>query len=288
MTIAVVVAAAWVAGAVVSATTATIDPAGTEVALRVRLGQRVDRWQIAVHDGDTPGVVRVELQQGPSQTISRTVQLRGTTIEDRSRELAVALALVIEQESPGVASPPRTDPPPRSRVESAAPVAPTGWLAVAGRVAMGRPPDPDGGLGLRGGVTWGREFVQPLAVLGWTHAQRDGLRIDGVRFGVGVAAGAPFARGAFWAGGSVVPQFAWATARDRTRTSGASSTTEVAALLQARWPAWLLGLRLGAEVTAPPLRAIGERGRLRLGTLRFLVGLELGFRMAEGPKRRRG
>lgn len=279
MTIAVV-AAALVAGAVVSSTSATIDPIATETALRVRLGQRVLRWRITVADGDAPGSVAVELREGPAAPIRRNLRLRGRTSEERSRELASALALVIEQSAGAVE-------PAAPAVET--PASPTraplsGWLALSGRVGVGRPPDPDGGLGLRAGTTWGGELLQPLATIGWTHAQRGNLRIDGVRVGLGLAIGSPLAGGALWLGGSVVPQLAWTVARDRSSTSGVSSTTELAGLLQWRGPSWLVGLRIGAELTGPPLRAIGEHGDVRLGVLRFVAGLDVGLRL---PGRRR-
>jgi hypothetical protein len=103
--------------------------------------------------------------------------------------------------------------------------------------------------------------------------------LDGVRFGAGVAVGHDLPGTPLWLGGAVVPHAIVAFARHTARDRGWSSGTELAALLQVR-ARWFFGaLRVGAEVTEPPLRARGTNARLRWGHVRLLVGLELGLRL---------
>ncbi|MFO0634847.1 MAG: hypothetical protein U0168_18545 [Nannocystaceae bacterium] len=142
-------------------------------------------------------------------------------------------------------------------------------------MAAGRPAHVTGGPSVRGGVAW--RHVQVLGSLATVHARRGDLAIDGFRLGAGAAFGAPLGR--WWLGGDVVPHLQWLVARDRGRDRGVSSVTELAGLATVEHRGLMVALRAGVELTAPPVRAAGEGDALRLGTLRFLAGVELGLRL---------
>lgn len=281
MPIPFVLASALALGSLESSTSA-VDADATAAALRIRVGERASRWTIAVARGEGAQQVHVRLRRGGERELVHAFDLQGATTEERSRELAAALALVIEQHEAeaGEAVPGSTDAHDEPRVP------PQGWLALGGRVSAGRPADAEGGLTLRAGATWGRAIVQPLALLGTIHARRDTLHVDGVRIGAGVALGHALPGTPLWLGGSVVPQAAWTLARGRGRASGWSSATELAVLAQLRAGAVLAALRLGIELAAPPLRASDRGTELRFGVVRFVFGLEIGVLLPPRARRR--
>lgn len=264
----------------VTSTSERFDPAATAAALEVRLGRRADDWDITVADEleGTDAVVQLRSKKGDD--VVRTFVVTGESTEDRSRELAAALALVIEEYLPPETVEPPPKPPPKPQPPPPPPrKRPEGWLAVGGRVGLGRPIDLDAGPSLRGGALWGRRIVQPLASVAWSRSQERGLTLDGIRFGAGVALGADLPGTPLWLGGAVVPHAVLAFARDTDRDRGWSSATELSALLQVRARWFYGGLRVGAEITEPPLRAQGTDASLRWGHVRLLVGLELGLRL---------
>src|SRR4051812_31152579 len=71
-----------------------------------------------------------------------------------------------------------------------------GWIGAGGRNAFGltSPLDPDFGAELIGGAWLLGEHLQPLAKLGWSRGFGDGLSIDALRIGMGLAGGAALAR----------------------------------------------------------------------------------------------
>jgi hypothetical protein len=140
-------------------------------------------------------------------------------------------------------------------------------------------PDPDFGANVRGGTWLVREIVQPLVDVGWSRSVDGSLVLDGVRFGAGAAFGSPLARRRLWAGASVLPRAAWTRAADRRAVSKWRSSTELAGLLQIRGRWWMIGVRVGADLTFPPVRARGHDrdDTVRWGPVRFVSGLDLAF-----------
>lgn len=248
----------------------SIDGEAVRSALEMRAGDEAQAWDLEIDDGTATGEVRVRLRRDDAH-IDRTFVLAGEDTDGRSRELAAALALVIEQHAE--AHPAHVTA--RDRKPPSKGMPPQGWLTLGGRVAAGAPADPDGGATLRGGVLWGRRHVQPIAQLATVHARANELRIDGVRAGVGVAGGA--ALGAWWVGGAAIPQLSWLRARDRRTVDDLGLVTEITALAQWRGRGALVGMRLGVDVATPPVRARGASDHLRLGIVRFVAGIEVGF-----------
>ena len=218
------------------------------------------------------------MRHDAGRELDRSFELHGETVEERSRELAAALALVIEQHATDTSPPPPREPPPKPPPKPPqGPAPPEGWLAVGGRTSVGSPADPEGGVTLRGGATWGRRILQPIATIGSSHARRESLRVDGLRVGAGLALGAPIPRSPVWIGGAAVPQVAWTVARGRGRATGWTSVTELGALVQLRLRGVLLvGLRVGVELAAPPLIRAQRRRPPALRNRAVRRGLELG------------
>jgi hypothetical protein len=137
-------------------------------------------------------------------------------------------------------------------------------------------PDPDYGATLRGGAWLVRDHLQPIAELGWARSGAGDLNMDGVRFGAGLAAGTSVANARLWLGAGVLPRAMWVRASDRSAPSTWSSSTELAAVGQVRLRRIMLGLRVGVDLTLPPIVSQGVQDRLRWGPARFVVGLEVG------------
>lgn len=265
-----------------------IDPAATEAGLRSRVA-RLDDWQVQVRDSTTPGEVDVVLRSRDGRSQRRRIALDGTTPEDRSRELAASLALLIEQWDDPPAAPPKdppangashpspttpaSPPPDKPAQPPPVPTKPRGWLGVGPRLELGRSLV-EGGLDVQGGAWLLREHLQPLASLGWSVAARDGLSLNSFRLGLGLAAGAPLRDGRLWLGAHALAHGSVTLAHDaRSATTGASST-ELGGLLQLRWPRWMIGLRSGVDLVLPPLRARGDHARLTRGPAQFVLGVQ--------------
>lgn len=262
-----------------------IDATAVEKALAIRAGERAGAWSIVI-EPVTDAEVRVQLRNTQGLELVRSYALVGTTLEERSRELGATLALVLEQHADVEPEPttPRPGDGKRAEVEKPPKAPPLGWIAAGGRVALGKPTDLDAGATLRGGLTWGREILQPLVHVASVHARSGSLRLDGVRIGLGLAAGLPLRK--WWFGAAVVPQLAWARARDRRAVDGFAWATEVTALIQWRGTRGLhLGARLGTDISAPPFHVTGQADELRLGPVRFVAGLEVGLRLPPGRHR---
>ena len=76
-----------------------IDPRATTQGLHARVST-LDDWSITVHDAPTTSperAVEVWLRAPDGGEHRRRLPLAGTTVEDRSRELAASLALLIKQ-----------------------------------------------------------------------------------------------------------------------------------------------------------------------------------------------
>ncbi|HEY0134690.1 MAG TPA: hypothetical protein VGB85_11435, partial [Nannocystis sp.] len=273
----------------------SIDPVATATGLHARVGP-LDDWTIRVEDGAAPASVQMTLRSPDGRQQQRSVALTGTTNEDRSRELAASLALVIEQwddppppdvevlppaneppqKDPPQKDPPQKDPgpPPPAAAEPAAPV--RGWLGLGPRLGVGRALV-EGGLDLQGGAWLAREHVQPLASLGWSATARDGLSLHTLRIGAGLAIGAPVLTGRLWIGGHALTHAAWTRVHDAHTASVWSNSTEVGGLLQVRGGRWIAGVRTGVELYLPQLRAHGSLARIDRGPALWFIGLNFGF-----------
>lgn len=253
----------------VTSRAAAIDAEAVRTALEVRSAE-ARAWDLEIEDGGATGEVRVVLTRG-DERIRRSFVLAAEDEAGRSRELAAALALVIEQHA---AERPAKRVK-RDRARPGEPAPPEGWIAFGGRFGAGSPADPDGGATVRGGASWGRRIVQPIAQLATVHARAGNLQLDGFRTGVGVALGRAF--GPWWVGGAAIPQLSWLRARDRVARDDVGLFTEITALAQWRRERLLAALRLGLDLATPPVRARGTHDHLRLGAVRFVLGVEVGF-----------
>jgi hypothetical protein len=257
---------------------AAVDPAATEAGLRTRTGDALDQVAIEVSDAQEPGAVDVRLRGRDGSVTERRIALMGDTLEERSRELAAGLALLLESEDEP--PPPPVEPPPKP--PEPPPVAPRprvrGWLGLGPRVELGPGVLFEGGGDLMAGVWLAREHVQPLLSAGFTAASQDNISLMQTRFGAGLAVGAPVgARRRIWLGGHVLGHALWARAHEiRTATLWLSST-EVGGLVQYRGSRFFLGLRTGVDLTLPPLAVRGTRARIQRGPARWIVGLVIGI-----------
>jgi hypothetical protein len=130
-----------------------------------------------------------------------------------------------------------------------------------------------------------RDILQPTLSVGWSRSARNGIVLDGIRVGAGLAVGAPLGKRKIpWLGLSLVPHALWTRAADRTARSAWAASLEPAVLLQVRPPPGVVvGFRLGVEVISPQIRVIGENAALRWGAVRLLAGLEIGLRLPPRP-----
>ena len=145
-------------------------------------------------------------------------------------------------------------------------------------------PDADPGAGLAGGVWLDRWHLQPVVQVGWGRTSREGVTLDGVRFGGGLMAGAALVDGRLWAGGGVVAHAIWARAAAQERAAGWGSVTELSGLVQYRGRWWTVGARLGVDLFGPSLRAIGDDATLQWARLRPAAALLVGIRFPPTPK----
>lgn len=256
-----------------------IDPKATAHGLHARVGGLAG-WSIDVRDAGVADRLEVALRSPDGRTQTRWLTLVNTTAEDRSRELAASLAILIEQwddppepePEPVAPQQPRAQPTPRPRPAPEPPV--RGWLGVGPRAELGR--SPFGGVDLLGGVWLVREHLQPLVSVGWAATAQEGVSLHTIRFGAGLAAGAPLARGRLWLGAHALVHGLWARAHDaRTQTLWTGSG-EAGGTLQVRGRRWLVGVRTGVDVHLPPLRVRGDLARLRQGPVHWVVGLSFG------------
>jgi len=243
-----------------------IDPAATAAGLRARAGPRLDGWTITVRDTSTTNEVEAVLRSPAGEERRRRLTLSGASADDRSRELAASLALLVEEDDPGSDPEPPPKPPPAK---------PRGWLGLGPRLEVGIPPS--GGLDLTGGAWLARDHVQPLANLAWASTASHGLRLHSLRIGAGVAAGAPLAAGKIWLGGHVLLHAQWVQARDAAVASAWTAATEVGGLLQVRWSRVVLAARTGVDLNFPPLTLQGTAAQISRGPAAWLLALNFGF-----------
>lgn len=251
-------------------TTAAVDPTATAAGLRARTGPRLDGWTVTVRDAAVAGEVDAVLVAPDGHREERRLVLTGATADDRSRELAASLALLVEEHDLPPAGPPTsTEPPPKP------PAKIRGWLGAGPRLEVGIPPS--GGLDIAGGAWLLRDHLQPLGDLAYTTTASHGLRMHTLRFGGGLAAGGPLAAGRIWLGGHVLLHAQWVQARDARVASAWTAATEIGGLVQARWTRLVLGARTGVDLVFPPLALQGAAARLTRGPAAWLLVLHVGF-----------
>ncbi len=247
-----------------------LDAEALHHGIELRLGSRAEGWRIHIETIDLDHV-RARLVSPDGEVRVRTLTLTGQTPEDRSRELAATLALLMEDA--GTDEPPETT---RAPTPDPTPPPTRGWIALTGHVGFGRDLAVTGGAGLRGGAWLLREHLQPLAEIDWMHAGRGRLTIDGVRFGAGLAGGTALATGRVWLGAGALARAVWAAARAEGRGAAWTSSTFVGPIAQVRIRRLVIGARVGVDLTLPPLRFEGNRDVLRWGLVRMAAGLSVG------------
>lgn len=275
--------AAWLALAPAEAnsldvTSDGLDPAAVELGLRARVGDAVDTCSIEVtRTGETE--YRVVLRRPKARADRRTLILVGATDEDRSRELAATLAVILD-EAGGTPSDP-SDPgdpadPSKPGVPAPGPLA-LGFVAIDGQLALGPPRhlDPSLGLGLTGGAWLLGDHLQPRARVAWQHGWTGPLEVHQVQVGVGLAAGVPIRQ--FWVGGLMLPTAEWTLARQVRSSSTWRGGGELSVLAQYRRRHLVAGVRTGVDLGFPAARVPGTREVVRWGHVRWLLAIELGF-----------
>jgi hypothetical protein len=265
-----------------------IDGEAIDVGLRARVGAVVDEWAITVEAVDEQNY-RVELLGPDGVMQTHEVTLDGQTDEDRSRELASTIALLIgsrPREEPGAgepsssedphgsSTPPTTDEPDPLPVKDV-----TGLLLLEGHLGLGPPRhlDTDLGLGLAGGAWIVREHLQPRVAVRWSHSWAGDVRMHQLSGRLGLAAGAPLGR--FWLGVLAMPAVEWTHAQQIRTASAWSAGGEASLLGQVRHGPMIVGLRAGIETSFSALRAIGTNDVIRWGHVRALLVLEIGLRL---------
>jgi len=276
-----------------------IDREKTLQGLRARIGDDVDRWTIEIEERSGMRVfVRVSGEEGSRS--ERSLELRGETSEERSRELATALALVIDEihESDVEAQPvtsssvePEPEPSepaaePAERAERASTPSIRAWFTVGPRVGVGRPArsDSDVGADLFAGMELLRGHLQPLFVVGVTGASRAELEVVYVHLGAGLAGGRGLLKERLWVGGGVIPRAMWLRLQEGERRAqiwnGAASVLGIGHYrMQLKGRLELqVSLRVGVDVALPDLVLTGSSAQLTRGDVRALMAGSLGLR----------
>lgn len=257
-----------------------IDAAKLDAGLRARVGDEVDAWQIEIRATELRGTYEVTLLgPGRSEPEHRQVNLVGQTDEDRSRELASMLAVIIDLEpdeadgEPELEPEPQPDPVPESKPF----IVPRATISLEGHVGMGPPrePDTDAGLGLGVGAWLLDDHLQPRVRATWSRSQGQDLRVDGLSIGAGLAGGVSL--GHWWLGALALPVFKWTRGESVRPATVVGGGGELTALVQYRRPWLVVGLRTGVETTFRPLRIRGNNDVIAWGPLRWLLVLEVGL-----------
>ena len=245
-----------------------LDAAALEAGLRARVGDELEQWSIRVEREDA-NRYRVELRRPGMRPDVRTVTLEGPSDEDRSRELAATLAVILD-EAPRVEPGPGPEPEPPLEL-------PIGFMVLEGHASLGPPRDPDAsfGLALGGGAWLLRDHLQPRVRVGWSHSWAGPLDVHQVHAGLGLAGGLAVDR--FWFGALVLPAVKWTYARQVTSSSTWFGGGEVSLIAQYRRRHFVVGLRTGIETTFPAVRVPGTREVIRWGHVRWLGVLEFGW-----------
>ncbi|WAS95916.1 hypothetical protein [Nannocystis punicea] len=251
--------------------TDAVDHRLTETGLRARVGDDLDAWTISVRPGSTADALEVRLRGPDGATRTRRLVLTGATREDRSRELAASLTLLMDEApSPPRGGKPATPPPPARRPPY------SGWLGLGPRVEAG-PKLVEGGIDVMGGAWLLREHLQPIASLGLGGAAPEDVSLFHLRFGGGLAAGAPLFDRRIWLGGHVLAHALRSRLRERDHFRvDWTSSTEIGATLQYRGRRLFLGARTGVDLVLPARPVPGHGARIRRGPAQWMLGLVVG------------
>jgi hypothetical protein len=265
---------------------AQIDGQRAAAGLRARVGADLDAWTIRVDDHG-PSQLAVTLTRDDGRVIERTLRLTASDIDERSRELAAALAVLIDAaDAPDEAA--NDADTSAHHVDTAAPTPAKSvrpWIGAGPHLGVGRlrAPSAEIGLSLLAGVGLFNDHLHPL--LGVTYSVAPIVDAHLVRIGVGLAAGAPLRgrkRERLWFGGGALPQALWLGFGPRgPATSIWSGAGQLFAIARLRAPSrpgrpdLQVMLRSGADLTLPPLRIHGESTVLR-GSARWFGAIELG------------
>jgi hypothetical protein len=246
-----------------------LDAAALELGLRARVGDELDDWTVRIEAGEGGRYQLMLRGPGDARAERRTVELNGRTDEDRSRELASTLALIIEAVMHEPSDPGQSD--------ASASTPARGFVVVEGHVGLGPPRalDPELGVGLGAGAWLLGEHLQPRVRVRWAHGWAGELDVHQLGAGLGLAAGAPVGR--LWLGALAMPAFKWTRAQQVRASSAWAGGGELSALAQLRFEHVLLGVRTGVETTFPALRASGTQDVIRWGHLRWLLVFEIGI-----------
>ena len=253
-----------------------VDVDAAREGIVVRAGERADDWTIEVGPPtDDRAVVTLTAPDG--WVMDREVTLDGEDPEARARQLAASAVVVIENYEPRTEPEPQPEPPPPPPPEPAK--GPAGWVSAGGRLSTG----PSGRADVAPGVTLGggmwllREHVAPFVGLGWRRSSSAELTVDGVAARAGVLFGLPLARDHLWVGGGIGAGALGGFARDSRSASGWAAHVVAPAVVQLRAGVFFAQLDVGAELTLPPLRFVGNADSVRWGHLRAAIGLHVGF-----------
>lgn len=259
---------------------ATIDREALVRGLELRVGERWHALTIEVRDGEQPAELQILLRDEAGRVHTRALALTTATVDERSRELATALALLVEQLE--TVTPPPPEPPPTP--PGPAPPAPpelTGWIGVGPRGALnaGRPADPELGLHLAGGLWLLHDHLQPVVELAWARGGAGSLTVDAVRAGGGLLAGAGWARRRLWGGAGALMRAQWSQARAERTIDGWWASPAILAVVQYRGRIVMLGLWAGVDLLFPPLVARSNVQRVRWSSVRPMMALQVGVRL---------
>ncbi|PCC75364.1 hypothetical protein SAMN02745121_03910 [Nannocystis exedens] len=287
---------AVLAAAPIEVGTDLVDAGRLEAGLRARIGPTLDDWKITVTPTGQAGQVHVSIALRDGQRFGQAVQFAGKTVEDRTRELAASVALLIEvypqhQASPldGSTSPPASgssagqEQPPRQpgpgEPAPAKPLRPAlrGWLGLGPRIELGSGLRFEAGVDLMGGLWLARDHVQPILSLNFSGGARHGISVLHGRFGAGAAFGAPLGPGdRLWLGAHLLAHALYIHAAEKATDATWLSSTEIGGLLQYRGRRLFLGLRTGIDLTLPAVSIRGTRGVVRREIPRWCFGLMVG------------
>jgi hypothetical protein len=285
---------AVLAAAPIEVGTDLVDAVKLEAGLRARVGPALDDWSIVVRPGNLADQVQVTITRRDGQGLAQAVRFQGHTVEDRTRELAASIPLLMEaypQPPPPSESPPQPPlgPPPDQQplppqaeppgTPGPEPTGPAlrGWLGLGPRIELGSGLRYDAGLDLMGGLWLAREHVQPILSLGFSGGARHGISVLHGRFGAGAAFGAPLgARDRLWLGAHVLAHALYIHAAEAATDATWLSSTEVGGLLQYRGRRLFLGVRTGVDLTLPAVSIRGTRGVVRREIPRWCFGLMFG------------
>lgn len=284
---------AVLAAAPIEVGTDLVDAGKLESGLRARIGPELDDWQVRITPTGLAGQVQVSIARRDGQSFGQTVQFAGKTVEDRTRELAAGIALLIEvypQQPPPPAAdatqppttsgqehlPPLPEPPEQPPAAQPRPAL-RGWLGLGPRIELGSGLRYEAGLDLMGGLWLVREHIQPIVSLGFSGGARHGISVLHGRFGAGAAFGTPLGpRDRLWLGAHVLGHAMYVHAAEKSTDATWLSSTEVGGLLQYRGRRLFLGLRTGVDLTLPTLSIRGTRGVVRREVPRWCFGLMFG------------